>query len=532
MEKTLLLNLALVLFITATAPAETRLVPHQYATIQAAIDNCNNGDVVIVAPGTYTGKGNRDIDFCGKAITIRSTDPNDPNIIAATIINCDGTIKEPHRGFKFVSGEGPNSVIAGLTITNGYGPQEPLYIDIEWYRYSAGGAIFCEGSSPTIDNCSIIANSATAADGICCVSSSPLITNCSIIGDPAHNTGGGIYLTGNSSALISNCIIMSNKSSGRGGGIFIEDSTPKIEHCLIEDNSAVDYGGGIYTSGSPGSDSSPVIIYCTFLRNSTTDKNGGAICSFMCSPTISHCTIVGNSAPSRSGLPYLYGLGGGICCGSGSEPKISQCVITGNFAGRLGGGIFCSAISGNITNCTITGNSAARAGGGFYYQNTNFTTIVRNCILWSNTAPAEPQIGGTSTVGGPIISYNNVQGGYSGEGNINTDPLFADPESDDYHLKSQAGRWDPNSQSWVQDDVTSPCIDAGDPSSPINLEPFPNGGVINMGAYGGTAEVSKSYFGQPVCETIVAGDINGDCKVDFLDFGLMAFHWLENNNAL
>ncbi|MHC4643702.1 MAG: hypothetical protein ACYS32_18830, partial [Planctomycetota bacterium] len=73
-------------------------------------------------------------------------------------------------------------------------------------------------------------------------------------------------------------------------------------------------------------------------------------------------------------------------------------------------------------------------------------------------------------------------------------------------------------------------IDAGDPAIPIGLEPFPNGGIINMGAYGGTAEASKSYFGEPVCEIIVAGDINGDCIVNSVDFALMAAHWLENNS--
>jgi hypothetical protein len=72
-----------------------------------------------------------------------------------------------------------------------------------------------------------------------------------------------------------------------------------------------------------------------------------------------------------------------------------------------------------------------------------------------------------------------------------------DPEDDffaegDYHLKSQAGRWDLNSQDWVLDGVTSPCIDAGDPNSPVGDEPAPNGGRIDMGAYGGTAEASKS----------------------------------------
>ena len=148
------------------------------------------------------------------------------------------------------------------------------------------------------------------------------------------------------------------------------------------------------------------------------------------------------------------------------------------------------------------------------------------------------------------VTYSNIRGGWEGEGNIDVDPLFANPgywaDADDpnivvepndpnavwidgdYHLKSQAGRWNPVSKSWVQDDVTSPCIDAGDPNSPIGHEPFPNGGIINMGAYGGTAEASKSYFGKPVCETIIAGDINGDCKVDFDDLMILMNHWLED----
>jgi hypothetical protein len=72
-----------------------------------------------------------------------------------------------------------------------------------------------------------------------------------------------------------------------------------------------------------------------------------------------------------------------------------------------------------------------------------------------------------------------------------------DPSDDfwvegDCHLKSQAGRWDPVARLWVQDEVTSPCIDAGDPATPAGDEPQPNGGRINMGAYGGTAEASKS----------------------------------------
>jgi hypothetical protein len=95
-------------------------------------------------------------------------------------------------------------------------------------------------------------------------------------------------------------------------------------------------------------------------------------------------------------------------------------------------------------------------------------------------------------IGTPVITYSDIQGGFNGEGNIDTDPLFVDAANGDYHLMSQSGRWNPASESWIMDDVTSPCIDAGDPGTSVGLEPSPNGGIINMGAYGGTAQASKS----------------------------------------
>ena len=170
---------------------------------------------------------------------------------------------------------------------------------------------------------------------------------------------------------------------------------------------------------------------------------------------------------------------------------------------------------------------------------------ISNCIVWSNSAPIYPQIYDSWDVW-VTVAYSNVQDGWPGVGNIDADPCFADPGywdsngtpedanddfwvDGDYHLKSQGGRWDPNDAGWTTDEVTSPCIDAGDPMSPTGTEPFPNGGVVNMGAYGGTAEASKSYLGGPPCETIVAGDVNGDCNVNFLDFRIMALHWLEDN---
>ena len=103
------------------------------------------------------------------------------------------------------------------------------------------------------------------------------------------------------------------------------------------------------------------------------------------------------------------------------------------------------------------------------------------------------------------VTYSCVQGGFAGKGNINRDPCFAslghsaDPGGGaetwvpgDYHLQSQAGCWDPGTETWVLDVITSPCIDAGDPACPVDAEPQTHGGRVNMGAYGGTTQASKS----------------------------------------
>jgi hypothetical protein len=122
---------------------------------------------------------------------------------------------------------------------------------------------------------------------------------------------------------------------------------------------------------------------------------------------------------------------------------------------------------------------------GVLYVPNGQDTSLTSCILWDN--------GHTPVVGDVAMSYCNVQGGWEGQGNINVDPLFADPAAGDYHLKSRAGRRAVDGRSeWVNDSVTSPCIDAGNPDTPVGDELLPNGGRVNMGAYGGTAEASKS----------------------------------------
>jgi hypothetical protein len=224
-------------------------------------------------------------------------------------------------------------------------------------------------------------------------------------------------------------------------------------------------GGDRVVTFSGGEDASCVLAGFTVTGAST-----GIYC-FGASPTINTCSIEGNG-------------GVGIELHNGSSPTIINCGIAAN----AGAGIQMWALTGGrdiiynyptITNCTIAGNLQGGILGGI--------PTITNSIIWANLPEQIAEAKGVV-----LITYSDVQGGSPGKGNIDADPLFANPSNGDYHLKSQAGRWDANNQTWVQDQVTSPCIDAGDPSTPIGFEPSPNGGVVNMGAYGGTVEASKS----------------------------------------
>jgi hypothetical protein len=237
----------------------------------------------------------------------------------------------------------------------------------------------------------------------------------------------------------------------------------------------------------------------------------------------------------------------GLICGGGLEDcdgLIINCVISGNrgesfemsMGGSRGGGLY--HCNGQINNCTITGNSFVYNGGGLYFCN----GVISNCIIWNNDANENSQMSNSSD---PIYScIENWSGG--GIGNMNDDPCFVDtgywddngtPEDveddfwvkGDFHLKSQAGRWNPTTENWVIDDMNSPCIDVGDPNSDWTAELWPHGKRINMGAYGGTSQASMS-----LSDAGNIADLNNSDLVDyadlmllvnFTDFAILANEW-------
>jgi len=194
-----------------------------------------------------------------------------------------------------------------------------------------------------------------------------------------------------------------------------------------------------------------------------------------------------------------------------ASPTIANCLIVGNRAGGPNGAaIQCIRSSAAFRNCTIADNYGGPQGAGLLLVDSSIGMM--NSIIWGNTPNQILALGDSSA----SIRYSAVWGGWPDVGNLDTDPLFARPGSwvdsadpgrplapsderavwtgGDYHTKSQAGRWDPTTRIWVQDDISSPCLDAGDPASPVEYEPAPDGGRINLGAYGGTAQASKSFI--------------------------------------
>ena len=464
-------------------PLEDGSLDHPFDAIQEGIVAAVDGDVVIVLEGTYRGEGNRDIDFWGKGITVRSIDPNDPDLVAATIVDCQSSRSDPHRGFFFHSGEDKDSILSGLTIINGR-----KYGDINWggatqadAKHVIGGGIYCGWSNPTITRC-VIKNCRTEmGGGIGCYYAAPLISYCTIGNCDAGGLGwclsggigGGIGLYKCSEVKIIHCVITDNECyyNSRGGGIDCSGSSVLISDCVISKNithGSLD-GGGISCSCG-----SVTIKNCIISENTShRGARGAGVYCYECTLLVSHCAFIGNQANDS--------YGGGMYCYN-SDPMIGNCIFSGNSSTmRNGGGVYCNHSNPTFINCTFNGNRAKDFGGGIYGGNSS-NPILINSILWNNT-PGEIYVFSSGT---PDVSYCNIRGGWEGVGNIDTDPKFVDADGFDDFLGTE------------DDDlrllVGSPCIDAGDNSAAttiFDLDGRPRivdgdgdgAAVVDMGAY-------------------------------------------------
>ena len=259
-------------------------IPDDVATIQDALFFSRSGETIILGQGTYY----ETIYVGGRNIVLTSIDPNDPGIVAATIINSD-IDANPETGngsvIRCVGTEDANSHIRGLTITGGK-------------NENAGGGIDGAGADVSISNCTIVNNSAGNGGGL--YKCNGTISGCTITGNSAGNKGGGLC---NCSGLIANCVVTGNIAGADGGGLYAAGT---LTNCVISDNFAGDSGGAIYNE------------YGNSIANST---------------------ISGNSALLGGGLFYKYALG---ICNTGASITNSIFANNGNYAIYIGENIIFS----------------------------------------------------------------------------------------------------------------------------------------------------------------------------------------------
>jgi parallel beta-helix repeat protein/predicted outer membrane repeat protein len=380
-----------------------------YATIQDAINVSATGDVIELDDGTFTGDGNRDLDFLGKAITLRSLN-GDPE---ACVIDCEASPGYERRGFHFQSGEGPESVLQGITLTGAF-------------RSENAAGVYCWEASPTFTDCIFTENTSWySGGGVYAFGSSSNFTRCTFSGNTAQDGGGGVFLH-DSAPVFMECTFSGNTSvRDYGGAIASSQSSPSVTDCLFDLNTAETGGGAIWCY--PGG--SIQITRCVFTGNSA--HLGGAVVCFSSSPTLTRCTFAGNSAFQ----------GGGVWCYD-SSLQLDLCLLAENTA-TWGGGFYCGNASPSLTRCTFVGNSAPD-GGGLWCDLDATPHLEQTLIVFG---PEGEGVGCDDSVLSIEVTCSDIFGNAGGDwvgcvssglgtdGNICEDPLLCDPGNECYDLQ-------------------------------------------------------------------------------------------------
>ena len=310
-----------------------------------------------------------------------------------------------------------------------------------------GGMANDANAAPTVTYCEFAGNSGEFGGAMRSYNGSPTVTNCTFSGNSASYGGAVRNYAG--AVELRDCTFTDNSAEATGGGMYNSESNPNVVHCTFVGNSAGEAGGGMFNG-----DNSPAVTDCTFSGNAA--NLGGGMLNHNSRATLAGCTFSGNSADSYGGGTFDYG----------SDPIITNCALIGNSAGLAGGGMAIENSVATLTNCTFSNNVSAN-GNALVCDSDGLPSDVglTNCILWDGGSEIENNDGSTIAV-----SYSDIQGGWPGQGNIDTDPSFVN-----------AGYWDPNGTPldpnddfWVDGNYRlmagSPCIDAGDNSAvPVGI---------------------------------------------------------------
>ncbi len=345
-------------------------VPSEHSTIQEGIDACVVGDTVLVAPGTYSGPGNHDLNFSGRDLVVMSSEGSD-----STIIDLMGDVWNAHPAFRFTGGESRQAIVQGFRIHNGYtDPQEflsggihivdssPTCRDLRFWDNDvfstypvAGGAIHSDGGSPRFEDCRVAGTSHGSAVvliggapefedvsihsnygayheyhygiGMTCSSSDASLVRVHFYENGSYyGSGGGLYIGGEPSPTLRECSFEANGIAGTlpegqcfGGGLAIEGSSPEIVDCTFKGNAA--WAGSAISCYS----AAPRIRSSRFLENRS---DHAAVYLVDTQAVIENCTFQGN------GADYMGGdYGGDIRFAGGGEPLIMNSLFHGTWSG-------------------------------------------------------------------------------------------------------------------------------------------------------------------------------------------------------
>lgn len=246
----------------------------EYHVIQDALSVAEDGDVVELEDTIYSGTGNRDLDFGGKAITLRSQSGSPENCI----IDCGGTAQELHRAAVFQNGEGRDAVIENIAIFNGCN--------------AGGGAILCDGASPTISGCYLLINRSTVDGGAisCRNGGLPLVQNCVMVGNSAADDGGVLECRDGSTVELTGCTIQNARAGDSGGAIY----------CTVNGNVLLN-GCTIIECAAPG------LGACVSLREGSSATALNTIVAFNEGQSAVHCSV----SSADFGCCDVYGNPGG-----------------------------------------------------------------------------------------------------------------------------------------------------------------------------------------------------------------------------
>ncbi len=334
----------------------------------------------------------------------------------------------------------------------------------------AGKAIVVTGTAP--EELDTVRGTVVDAGGVAPVVSfrsgedeAAVVAGLTLTGGRGTPFGGGVHCDG-ASPTIHHCVITANTASESGGGVNGSDSSPHFSDCIIDRNIAsAAQGGGFSFSGS----SNPTFLRCLIARNQAATRGGGGACSDGAEPMLNNSVAFYNSADGR---------GGGLAVGEASGATLTNCSISENLA-AAGGGIDVRALGVlTLDQVTMAGNVAQSGGGALLLAGEG---AIGNSVLWGNP-PSEITLDGAGIAD---VRYTDVQGSYSGEGNLDVDPSFALYYQRGYPLRPG-----------------SPCIDAADPAvqdgiwdaHPSWPAPYANGSRADMGAYGGPGNIDWIGF--------------------------------------